>query len=163
MTPGYSSQLSTYLFGNILTVTKTDITLLAVVALILSAVAVFMHRGIVSVAFDREFAASRGIPVALIESIMMTLTAVTIVSALRLIGVVLVISMLTVPVMTAMLFSRSYGKIVILSIPIGFGASVAGLILSYIADIPSGATIVLCTVAVYAVCRCLPLAHRVTQ
>lgn len=163
MTPGYSSQLSTYLFGNILTVTNSDISLLAVVALVLSAVAVFMHRGIVSVAFDREFASSRGIPVAPIEAVMMTLTAVTIVSALRLIGVVLVISMLTVPVMTAMLFSQSYGRIVLLSIPICFGASVVGLILSYIADIPSGATIVLCTVTVYVVCRCLPLAHRVTQ
>ena len=163
MTPGYSSQLSTYLFGNILTVTTTDITLLAVVAVILSAVAVFMHKAIVSVAFDREFAASRGIPVTLIESIMITLTAVTVVSALRLIGVVLVISMLTVPVMTAMLFSRSYDRIVLLSIPIGFGASIAGLYISYLADIPSGATIVLCTVALYAVCRCLPIVHRVTQ
>lgn len=163
MTPGYSSQLSTYLFGNILTVTTTDITLLAVVAVILSAVAVFMHKAIVSVAFDREFAASRGIPVTLIESIMITLTAVTVVSALRLIGVVLVISMLTVPVMTAMLFSRSYDRIVLLSIPIGFSASIAGLYISYLADIPSGATIVLCTVALYAVCRCLPIAHRVTQ
>ncbi len=163
MTPGYSSQLSTYLFGNILTVTPTDITILTFIALILSGVYVFMHRGIVSVAFDREFAASRGVPVLFIESLMMTLTAVTVVSSLRLIGVVLVISMLTVPVMTAMLFSRSYGRIVLLSIPIGFGASVTGLFISYLADIPSGATIVLCTVAIYAVCRCLPPRCRVTQ
>lgn len=163
MTPGYSSQLSTYLFGNILTVTSTDIAILAFVAIILTAVSLFMHRGIVSVAFDREFAASRGVPVTFIELTMMVLTAISIVAALRLIGVVLVISMLTVPVMTAMLFSQSYNKIVLLSAPIGFGASVAGLFISYLADIPSGATIVLCTVAIYATCRCLPLKRKATQ
>lgn len=163
LTPGYSSQLSTYLFGNILTVTSADITILASVAVLLSAVAFFMHRAIVSVAFDREFAASRGVPVVLIECIMMALTAVTIVAALRLVGVVLVISMLTVPVMTAMLFAHSYRTIILLAAPIGFGASLLGLYLSYIANIPSGATIVLCTVAIYALGRCLRAIFRTTQ
>lgn len=163
MTPGYSSQLSTYLFGNILTVTSSDIGLLATVALVLSIIGFCLRRTILSVAFDAEFAASRGIPVKIIESLMMVLTAVTIVAALRLIGVVLVISMLTVPVMTSMLFSRNYNSIVLLSMPICFGASLMGLWLSYIADIPSGATIVLCSVAIYAVCRCVTVERRATQ
>lgn len=163
LTPGYSSQLSTYLFGNILTVSSTDIMILSLVALLSAAVLFFMHRAIVSVAFDREFAASRGVPVVLIECIMMALTAVTIVATLRLVGVVLVISMLTVPVMTAMLFARSYLTIILWAVPIGFGASLLGLYLSYIANIPSGATIVLCSVAIYALCRCLRRMLSATQ
>lgn len=153
MSPGYTAELSTYLFGNILTITSADITLLASISAILLVFCMLFHHIIVLVAFDRDFAKSRGIPVTLFESIMMLFIAITIVATLRLVGVVLVISMLTVPPMTAMLFTGCYKKAMLLSIPMGYAATLAGLTLSYYANIPSGATITLCSIVVYIVCR----------
>lgn len=153
LTPGYSSEMSTYLFGNILTITSTDIITLAVIAGILLTATVIFHRQIVLVAFDSEFAATRGINVTFIQSAMMLATAMTIVATLRLVGVVLVISMLTVPQMTALLFTNSYGKSIALSIVTGYAATILGLLLSYGINVPSGATIILCSIVIYLLCR----------
>ena len=161
MSPGYNTELSTYLFGNILTITTNDITLLAIISLALILFCVPFHKAIVLVAFDREFAISRGVPTMLIECVMMLFISVTIVGTLRLVGVVLVMSMLTVPQMTAMLFTHNYKKIVFLSISIGYIATLAGLFFSYMADIPSGATITLCSIVLYFICRTVyPMMHR---
>lgn len=153
MSPGYTAELSTYLFGNILTITSADIILLASISAILLIFGILFHRIIVLVAFDRDFAKSRGIPVDLFEGIMMLFIAVTIVATLRLVGVVLVMSMLTVPPMTAMLFTRSYKKAMLLSVPVGYAGTLAGLAFSYFANIPSGATITLCSIVMYVICR----------
>ncbi|MBQ6694435.1 MAG: metal ABC transporter permease [Bacteroidaceae bacterium] len=153
LSPGYNTELSTYLFGNILTVTSNDIAMLAIISALLLLLNIPFYRTIVLVAFDREFAAARGVPVALFERIMMLAIATTIVATLRLVGVVLVISMLTVPQMTAMLFTFDYKKIMVLSVIFGFSASLMGLLLSYAIDTPSGATIVLCSILIYATCK----------
>lgn len=152
LSPGYSAELSTYLFGSILTVTHEDITLLAVVLAVLLLFTVMFYRVILLVAFDREFAVSRGVPVKSIELAMMVFTAVAVVATLRLVGVMMAISMLTVPQMTAMLFTNNYRRIMLCSVLFGYLAALAGLLLSYRVDIPSGATIILCSVAIYAVC-----------
>ena len=149
LTPGYNSEMSTYLFGNILTITIADIVILATISLILLGITVIFHRQIVLMAFDSQFAHTRGINVNLLQSVMMLATAVTIVATLRLVGVVLVMSMLTVPQMTALLFTNSYGKSIALSILIGYASTLLGLILSYNINVPSGATIILCSIVIY--------------
>ena len=153
LTPGYNSEMSTYMFGNILTITKSDIITLAIISGILLPATIIFYKQIVLVAFDREFAATRGINVALVQSTMMLATALTIVATLRLVGVVLVISMLTVPQMTALLFTNSYKKSIVLSTIIGYAATLLGLLLSYKINVPSGATIVLCSIVIYLLCR----------
>ena len=153
LTPGYNSEMSTYLFGNILTITIADIVTLATISLILLGITVIFHRQIILVAFDSQFAHTRGINVNLLQSVMMLATALTIVATLRLVGVVLVMSMLTVPQMTALLFTNSYGKSITLSILIGYTATLLGLILSYNINVPSGATIILCSIVIYFLCR----------
>ncbi len=153
MSPGYNTELSTYLFGNILTITRDDIVLLAVISGLLLLFCTVFHKAITIIAFDRVFAMTRGIPVQLFECIMMLFIAVTIVATLRLIGVVLVMSMLTVPQMTAMLFTHNYNRIVVLSSGVGYVATLSGLYLSYEINIPSGATITLCSIIMYMVCR----------
>ena len=150
LTPGYTADLSTYLFGNILTVTSSDIVLLAAICAAAAIFTAVMYRAIVAVAFDKEFARSRRIPAEAIETAMMVLIALTIVACLRMIGVILVISMLTVPQMTAMLFTTDYRRIIALSILSGFAASVCGLLLSFALDIPGGASIIACSIALYA-------------
>lgn len=152
LSPGYSAELSTYLFGNILTITESDIATLAIICMALLIFAGTMHRGIVAVAFDKEFARSRGVPTEAIESIMMVFIAVTIVACLRIAGVILVISMLTIPQMTAAIFTDNYKKITLLSMVVGYMASCGGLALSFALDIPGGASVILCSLTLYAVC-----------
>ena len=152
LSPGYSAELSTYLFGNILTITGTDIATLAIICIALIIFTATMHRSIVATAFDKEFAGSRGLPTEAIETTMMVFVALTIVACLRLAGVILVISMLTIPQMTAMIFTDSYKRIIILSAAFGYAASASGLFLSYFLNIPSGASVILCSIVIYLLC-----------
>lgn len=152
MTPGYSAELTTYLFGNILTITDSDISTLAIISMVQIIFTAVMYRAIIAVAFDKEFARSRGLPTNAIETMMMIFIALTIVACLRIVGVILVISMLTIPQMTAMIFTGSYKKTILLSILFGYAASIAGLLLSFALDIPGGASVIICSIALYTTC-----------
>lgn len=110
LAPGFTPDLSSYLFGNILTITRTDILLLAVLSIILAIFFTLFLRPIIAIAFDREFACSQRMPVTFFEYILMMLIALTIVSCLRMVGIVLAISLLTLPQMTANLFTYSFKK-----------------------------------------------------
>ncbi|MBQ2367884.1 MAG: metal ABC transporter permease [Bacteroidaceae bacterium] len=152
MTPGYTAELTTYLFGNILTINNKDIVTLAAICTVQTIFTAIMYRAIISVAFDKEFARSRQLSVNAIETTMMIFIALTIVACLRIVGVILVISLLTIPQMTAMIFTGNYKKIIALSILLGYAASAAGLLLSFALDIPGGASVILCSIALYAAC-----------
>lgn len=155
LSPGYAPDLSTYLFGNILTITQADLWLLAsLTALLIAFFALFIHP-IVSVAFDSEFARSQGIPVQLLEYTLMMFIALTIVACLRMVGIVLAISLLTIPQMTANLFSYNFKRIIWLSIGIGFLGCMGGLLLSYYLQVPSGATIIFFSILIYTICKLL--------
>jgi zinc transport system permease protein len=143
LTPGYAPNLSAYLFGNILTISSADICWMAALAVSLSLVFGFLFREIVCLAFDREFAITQRLPVRWIEYMMMMFIAVTIVLSIRLVGIMLLMSMLTLPQMIVNLFTSSFRKIIWGSIVIGFMACTAGLMLSYFLDVPSGAFIIL--------------------
>jgi zinc transport system permease protein len=153
LTPGFSSDLSTYLFGNILTISSSDIWLLAIVTLVLALIFTIFIHSIISVAFDKEFARSQGLPVTLIEYILILLATLTIVSSLRMVGIVLAISLLTIPQMTANLFTYNFKHIIFLSIGIGFVSCIGGLLLSYWLNVPSGATIIFISIVIYALCK----------
>jgi len=142
-TPGYAPNLSSYLFGNILTISQTDILWTALFALILFAAYLFLYREILYSAFDRDFARTQGVPVKFIEYLMTMFIAVTIVLSIRLVGIMLLMSLLTVPQMTINLFTSNFKRIVFGSILLGFFACVAGLFLSYLFQIPSGAFIII--------------------
>lgn len=111
LSPGFAPDLSAYLFGNILTITLADIALLTVLAAVLTLFFALYLRPIVYVAFDREFARSQGIPVQLFEYAMMMFIALSIVACLRMVGIVLVISLLTIPQMTANLFPTAFTRL----------------------------------------------------
>lgn len=153
LAPGFTPDLSAYLFGNILTITTTDIILLAILStaqiLFFSS---FLHP-IISIAFDPEFSRSQGLPVALFEYILMTFIALTIVLSLRMVGIVLVISLLTIPQMTANLFSNKFTHIVGLSIAIGYLCCMGGLFISYFLNVPSGASIIFLSIIIYAIAK----------
>lgn len=153
LSPGFAPDLSAYLFGNILTITWSDIALLGGLALLLILFfALYLHP-IIYVAFDREFARSQGIPVQVFEYVLMMFIALTIVACLRMVGIVLVISLLTVPQMTANLFSHRFHRIIWLSIGIGYLSCLGGLMISFYLNVPSGASIIFFSIIIYAICK----------
>ena len=153
LSPGFAPDLSAYLFGNILTITLGDIALLAGLAVILAIFFVLYLRPIIYVAFDREFARSQGIPVQIFEYVLMMFIALTIVSCLRMVGIVLAISLLTLPQMTANLFTHSFKKIIWWSVIIGYAGCLGGLFISYKLQVPSGAAIIFFSILIYTFCK----------
>jgi zinc transport system permease protein len=153
LSPGFAPDLSAFLFGNILTITRTDIVVLAVLSLLLIAFFSIFLSPIIYIAFDREFARSQRIPVVLFEYILMMFIALTIVACLRMIGIVLAMSLLTIPQLTANLFTVSFKRIILLSILFAYIGCAGGLLLSYQLQIPSGAAIIFFSILTYALCK----------
>ena len=151
LTPGYAPNLSEYLFGNILTITQTDIISLVILSAILFVFFIVNYHAIVSVSFDTQFAQTRRVNTQFIEYAMMLFVAVTIVLSIRLVGIVLLMSLITVPQMTANLFTVNYSRIISLSVGISFVACVVGLLLSYYLNVPSGAFIIFVLIVVFFV------------
>jgi len=153
MSPGFAPDLSAYLFGNILTITHTDILLLIILSALLIIFFTIFINPIISIAFDREFARSQGLPVVLFEYLLMMFIALTIVLSLRMVGIVLAISLLTIPQMTANLFTFKFKRIIWLSIFIGYLGCLGGLFISYRLNVPSGASIIFFSIIIYAICK----------
>lgn len=157
LTPGYSPNLLSYLFGNILIVSHTDIFLLLILNLVIIAVFIVFYYPILYIAFDEEYAKTRQLPVGLMKYAMSILIALTIISAIRAIGVILIISLLTIPQTTANLFSNKFRNIIFLSIIIGLIGSLGGLTISYFINIPSGATIIFVLAVIFLTARFIKL------
>ena len=153
LAPGFTPDLSSFLFGNILTITRTDILLLALLSIALAVFFSLFLRPIIAIAFDREFARSQRMPVVAFEYILMMFIALTIVSCLRMVGIVLAISLLTLPQMTANLFTHSFKQIIFLSIALGYIGCLGGLLLSYQLQVPSGAAIIFVSILIYAAAK----------
>lgn len=153
LTPGYAPNLSSYLFGNILTISQVDIIWTAILAFASSLFFVFFYREIVYAAFDRDFALTQNIPVKIIESAMTLFIAITIVLSIRLVGIMLLMSLLTVPQMTINLFTAYFKRIIGGSIVLGFLACVTGLFLSYFLHIPSGAFIIVILIGIFLLAK----------
>lgn len=153
LAPGFTPDLSAFLFGNILTITPTDIYMLATLSILLILFFTLFLNPIVCIAFDREFARSQRIPVALFEYLLMMFIALTIVSCLRMVGIVLAISLLTLPQMTANLFTHSFKRIIWLSVFIGYLGCLGGLFISYQLQVPSGAAIIFFSILIYTLCK----------
>jgi zinc transport system permease protein len=153
ITPGYTPDLMSYLFGSILTVTNADILALGLMSVILILYFGFFYRTILYISFDEVFARTYSSYVDIFKYITTSLMALTIVLNIRMAGVVLVISLLTIPPNIAMLFTRVYFKIVIWSILAGFVGTATGYVISYFAGIPVGATIIFTLVIIWIVAK----------
>ncbi|MDR0393791.1 MAG: metal ABC transporter permease [Tannerella sp.] len=153
LTPGYTPNLSAYLFGNILTVSMADLCWMAILTFVLIAVYLLGRRAILYTAFDRDFALTQRLPVRFIEYMMMFFISATIVLSIRMIGIMLLMSMVTIPQMTANMFTSDYHKITIASSLLGFVGCIAGLFLSYFFNIPSGAFIILVLIILFLISK----------
>lgn len=153
LTPGYTPNLMGYLFGSILTVTTADITALGVMAVILILYFGIFYRTILYISYDEEFARTYSPYVDFFKYITTSLIALTIVLNIRMAGVVLVISLLTIPPNIAMIFTKKYHKIILWSVIAGFAGTAVGYVISYFAGIPVGATIIFTLVVLWIISK----------
>lgn len=157
LTPGYTPNLMSYLFGSILTVTNADIIALGIMSVILILYFGVFYRTIIYISFDEIYARTYSSYVDVFKYITTSLIALTIVLNIRMAGVVLVISLLTIPPNIAMLFTRVYSRIVIWSVISGFIGTAIGYIISYYAGIPVGATIIFTLVIIWVIVKGISL------
>ncbi len=160
MTPGYVPNLMSFLFGNILTVTTADLVTLGCLAVVVVAVFGVAWRQIVFAAFDRQFAQSQGVPVKFISYAMAVLVALAIVFSIKTVGIVLLISLLTLPAVIANVFTKNYGSITVWAVVLGICGNIAGLVTSYYLNIPAGAAAIFVLTLTLIIVKLLPLSGK---
>jgi zinc transport system permease protein len=153
LTPGYSPNLMSYLFGSILTVTNADIIALGIMSVIFFIYFGLFYRTILYTSFDESFARTYSSGVDAFKYVTTSLIALTIVLNIRMAGVILVLSLLTLPPNIAMLFTRKYPLIILVSILTGFAGTATGYVISYFAGIPVGATIIFTLVTMWVIAK----------
>jgi len=150
-TPGYNADLMSYLFGNILLVSESDLWLMAGLDLLVVAAGVLFYNRFLAVCFDDEFARVAGLKVEVFYLALLCLTALTVVVLVTVVGIVMVIALLTLPVAIAGFFSRSLWQMMALSAALSMVFTTAGLVVSYEPNYPAGATTIMICATVYLV------------
>ena len=145
----YNAELYGYLFGSILSVTPSDLTVIAGLGLAVLAVLFLFYKEFQFIAFDQEMAAASGIPARSLFYLLITLVALTVVVSLKAVGAVLVYAMILIPPASAYQLTHSMKGMMFFSILLGVFSSVSGMFLSFAFDVPSGATIVLLALCLF--------------
>ena len=138
LTPGYAVELPSYLFGSISLVDGGDIKWLAALMVVVVAGALLFGRKIMYVTFDEEYARSQGLPVSLIAYIMSVVVAITIVLSIKVMGIVLLMSLVTIPTVVANTLTKNYRTITLLAVITALVCNVAGFVMSYEIELPNG-------------------------
>lgn len=146
---GYVADLFSFLFGQLLSTSVDDLVALAVLGGIVLATVAVLWKELLYSTFDPLGAAASGLKVGWLETLFLTLVALTIVISLQAIGIILVVAMLVTPAATAQLLTVRFGRMMTSAVVLAVGASVAGLYLSYWLDVASGATIVLVQTGIF--------------
>ncbi|MER5864493.1 metal ABC transporter permease [Kitasatospora sp. NPDC002040] len=157
-----NGSLESYLWGSILTVAPSDLLTITVLAAVVIAVTIGLRRQLFAICQDEEFAKVTGLPVRFLNLLLAVMAAVTVTVAMRVVGLLLVSALMVVPVVAAQQLTRSFAMTQAASIGLGITVAVAGVTGSYQADLPSGPTIVLLAIVVFAVLSAIaaPLARR---
>jgi len=150
MTPGYFD-ITSYLFGDILLVSVRDLKLIIVLDIVIILFFYRFYHIVTAICFDEEFARLRGLKVDLFYQLLLGLTAVSVVLLIRVVGIVMVIAMLTLPAATAGLYARTLSGMMLLAVIFSAIAIVGGIALSYSANLSSGPIIIVCAGVIYFV------------
>ena len=143
LTPGYAPDLFSYLFGNILAVPFSDLMLMLALDAIIVLIVIALYKEFLTVSFDEEFGTVVGVPVEALYLLLLCMIALTVVVLIRVVGIILVIALLTIPAALARQFTHDLRKMMLLSVPFGALLTFGGLWLSYELNLASGATIIL--------------------
>jgi len=142
LSPGYNVDLMSYLFGSILAVPRSDLWIMSGLAAVVLLVVFACYRGFQVMSFDEEFARSRGVPVGVLHFVLIALVGLSVVMIIRVVGLILVIALLTIPPFIAERRTRSLSAMMLVSTLLSVAFTVVGLLVSAMADITSGATII---------------------
>jgi zinc transport system permease protein len=153
ITPGYTPNLMSFLFGNILTVSTAEIWMMLSLDILVVLFFGVFYRIILYIAFDEEFARAAQLPVTLYNYLLIVIIALTVVFNIRVVGIILILSLLTLPQATANLFTRNFKSMILLSTFFAFVGTMTGLMISYFADIPSGAAIIFTLIIIFGILR----------
>jgi zinc transport system permease protein len=143
LSPGYTGDLMSYLFGSILAVPLTDLYLILALNVVILLIVILHHDQFTLTAFDEEFAQVIGVNTRLYNQLLLVVIALTVVVMIRAVGIILVIALLTIPPATATLFTRSMTGMMAFSMILSAVFTTGGLVISYLFDLPSGATIII--------------------
>ncbi|MFY9324586.1 MAG: metal ABC transporter permease [Syntrophomonadaceae bacterium] len=143
LSPGYTGDLMSYLFGSILAVPLTDLYLILALTVVILLIVILYHDQFTLTAFDEEFAQVIGVNTRLYNQLLLVVIALTVVVMIRAVGIILVIALLTIPPATATLFTRSMTGMMAFSMILSAVFTTGGLVISYLFDLPSGATIII--------------------
>ena len=161
-TPGYSADLVSYLFGNILLVSDRQLWQMLVLDMLVIGLILAFYRPFLAVSFDEEFARLRGVPVNFFYLLFLCLVALTVVLLVQVVGLILVIALLTLPAAIAGHYTQTLGRMMLLASLLGMLFTLFGIVLSYVLDAPSGPVIILLTGAGYLLSAMLAKLRRST-
>ncbi len=151
MTKGITTDISNYMFGSILVMTKADVALSIALSLLVLVLFVLFYNRIFAITFDESFAKATGTNTNLFNSFIAILTAITIVLGMRMMGAMLISSLIIFPALSSLKVCKSFGAVIILSAIISVVSFIFGLVLSFILDSPTGATVVVANLIIYLI------------
>ena len=151
LTPGYAPDLFSYLFGSILTVNNTDLYIMLILDIVIIATVYLFRREFLAVSFDEEFSKVVGLPALLVYMLLLALVALSVVVLIKVVGVILLIALFTIPAAISKQYTYNLRNLMILATILGIVLTTVGLILSYIFNLASGATIVMVLATAFAI------------
>ncbi|NOX15927.1 MAG: metal ABC transporter permease [Epsilonproteobacteria bacterium] len=143
LTPGYNVDLLSYLFGSILAVSRDDLYFISILLVVIILTLTLWYRDILAVSYDSEYAALRGVPVKFFYTFILVLCALSVVVAIKIVGLILVIALLTMPIYIAQKLSSTLAGMMLYSSALSLLFTLVGLALSYTYNLTSGASIIL--------------------
>lgn len=151
LTPGYKANLMSYLFGSILAVSGTDLRLMALIAFLVLGFVFFTYRSLLAISYDKTFSTVRNIPVNLLYLTMLVLIGLTVVVAMRMVGLILVIALLSIPPAIALNHFKDVRLIMLVSVVLSFVMCFLGLVISFQTNIQAGPVIILLASAIFLI------------
>ena len=146
---GFTLDLYSFLFGSILLVSMQDQEIILVASALILSILYFIYRELVYIAFDEEQAQVSGINVSRLNYIFIVLASIVVITSIRLVGVLLISSLIVIPNITAMMFGKGFKKTAMISVSIGILSVLTGIVISYIMNLAPGGTIVLVSVTIF--------------
>lgn len=146
---GFNVDLFSYLFGNILAITREDVIISIVLSFVVIFVVVIFYEQLISVSFDIELAKVSGIKTEMINKILILLTALTVVLSMRVVGIMLVSSFMILPNVSALNLAKSFKSTIVYSCGISISSVLIGILISFTFNLPTGATIVLFNLLIF--------------
>jgi len=141
---GFNVDLFSYLFGNILSISKEELIVTAILFVVVLLTVALLYNELFAITFEEELAATSGIRVERTNNILVLLTALTVVLAMKVVGIMLISALLILPAVSALQLARGFRTAIFLSVSIGVASVIGGIFVSFLLNLPTGATIIMC-------------------